>query len=168
MKNKRLQTLLLLLTAGLLSLHAQNMYVQETSGTKTSYILDDIQKLSFADGNLTIDKTGDNSQVYALSDLRYINFKEFTVSMEETKTIGAQGFHLYPNPATDMLNIDLKDKVDGTATLSIISMEGQALETLQLDNQKEISIDINHLPAGLYICNYRDEKQTKTIKFIKQ
>ncbi len=60
-KHKRLTALVLLLGAGMLCLQAQKMYVQENSGTKTTYVLDDIRKLSFADGKITVDKTGGNS-----------------------------------------------------------------------------------------------------------
>ena len=164
MKHKRLKTLVLLLGAGLLGIHAQNMYVQENSGTKTTYVLDDIQKLSFADGNLTIDKTG-NSKVYALSDLRYINFQEFTVNLAETKAIG-ESMSIYPNPANHLLNIALKGEASGT--ISIINLEGQVMETIQANRAGLVSIDISHLPNGFYICRHINDKETKTIKFIKQ
>jgi hypothetical protein len=169
MKHKRLKTLLLLLiAAGLTGIQAQEMFVNETNGTKTTYVLDDIQKMSFADGNLTVDKKDNSSTVYALSDLQYIDFTKPVVNINEMENAGNNSLNIYPNPANNLLHIEVKDGMGSTGTISIINLQGKVIETVQNDSNGLVSIDISHLSKGIYICRHTNSKGTKTIKFIKQ
>ena len=53
---------------------------------------------------------------------------------------------VYPNPAIDVLNIEMKEVI---STVSILSIDGKTIST-QFVNDLSTSIDVQNLPAGLY------------------
>ncbi|MCB0599017.1 MAG: T9SS type A sorting domain-containing protein [Lewinellaceae bacterium] len=66
---------------------------------------------------------------------------------------------LHPNPATEYLNVFLKDGQISrrkTPQLRILSMEGKVLETYRLDPIDEVThmIAVRQLPAGVYVLQY--------------
>ena len=169
MKHKRLKSsFVLLLGLGLTGLQAQTMYVNESSGTQTAYVLSNIQKMSFSSGNLTVTKTDNSSNVYALSDIRHLNFSDTTSGLNEPLTAQNQILSVYPNPISDILNINLTGIGRGEGTLSILNFEGKTLLSRQVNNEGILSLDISHLPTGIYLCRYSNATEKKTVKIIKQ
>jgi len=53
---------------------------------------------------------------------------------------------VYPNPANDVLNIELKETI---ATVSILSIDGKLIST-QTVNELSTVVDVQSLPTGLY------------------
>ena len=170
MRHKRLKlSAVLLLGLGLTGLQAQTMYVKESSGTQTAYTLSNIQKMSFSSGNLTVTKTDNSSGVFALSDLRYLNFSDITTDLQEDYlSVQSTNLSVYPNPVGDILNINLTGKSETEGTLSILNFEGKTLVTRKVSNEGVLSLDISHLPTGIYLCRYSNATEIKTVKIIKQ
>lgn len=169
MQHKKLKfSVVLLLGLGLTELHAQTMYVKEISGAQTAYTLSNMRKISFSSGNLTVTKTDNISNVYALGALRYLNFSDNTTIFNEPLSIQSQKLKVYPNPVSDILNIDLTGMVETIGILSILSFEGKTLVSQQVNNKDVISLDISHLPAGIYLCRYSNATEIKIVKIIKQ
>lgn len=96
------------------------------------------------------------------------NVKQVNPGIEISPNPVDGNLNIYPNPAHNLLNIELKDGIGSNSTLSIINLQGKVIETVQTDNPGLVSIDISHLPKGLYLCHHTNGKETKTIKFIKQ
>ena len=168
MRHKRLKlSAVLLLGLGLTGLQAQTMYVKESSGTQTAYTLSNIQKMSFSSGNLTVTKTDNSSGVFALSDLRYLNFSDITTDLQEDYlSVQSTNLSVYPNPVGDILNINLTGKSETEGTLSILNFEGKTLVTRKVSNEGVLSLDISHLPTGIYLCRYSNATEIKTVKII--
>jgi len=75
---------------------------------------------------------------------------------------------LYPNPASDMLYINIENAA-GDAGLEIFDMTGNRISDFDFSKTSElISIDIAHLPKGMYLLYISDTIQTRVIKFIHQ
>lgn len=75
------------------------------------------------------------------------------------------GVQVYPNPAVDVVNVVLSKDFDAnktTATLS--SIEGRTVATF--NNVSEINV--NKLPAGVYVLTITDGVKTETKKIIKK
>jgi hypothetical protein len=144
------------------------MYVKESSGTQTAYTLSNIQKMSFSSGNLTVTKTDNSSGVYALSDLRYLNFSDITTDLQENLSVQSQQLNVYPNPVGDILNIDLTRMPEAEGILSILNFEGKTVLSRQVSKEGVLSLDISHLPTGIYLCRYSNAAEIKTVKIIKQ
>ena len=89
---------------------------------------------------------------------------EFTntaaLSTTEVLTKNAE-LSLYPNPVSDILNIQTKEKVQSA---SIFDMTGRKMEARVLDNK----VDVTNLERGTYIINIQTEKGTSSEKFIKK
>jgi hypothetical protein len=169
MRNKRLKlSAALLLGLGLTGLQAQTMYVKESNGTQTAYALSNIKKMSFSSGNFTVTKTDNTNGVYALNNLRYFNFTDLSTNIEEPLSVQKQMLNVYPNPVTNVLNIDLTGTIQEEGTLIIFNFEGKAELNRQVSNKGVLSLDISHLPKGLYFCRYANVTETRTVKIIKQ
>ncbi len=169
MRQKRLKISgIFLLGLGMTGLQAQTMYVKENSGTQTAYILSSIQKMTFSDGNATIQKTDNSTDDYALSGLRYLNFTNPTTEISEpTDQLAHSNLITYPNPLTDLLNIDLKG-MTGEGTISILTLEGKEIQKQNTNGSSLIILNLNQLPKGIYLCRYSNSKEIKIVKFIKQ
>jgi hypothetical protein len=143
------------------------MNVAESNGTQTAYALSNIQKMSFSSGNLTVTKKDNNSGVYALSDLRYLNFSDHTTSLDMPVSVKSHVLFAFPNPAGNTLNIDLSGTAQGKGTLCLLNLEGKIVLKKHLNNAGVLTLDIRHLPKGIYICHYSNTTEVKTVKIIK-
>lgn len=83
------------------------------------------------------------------------------VSIDETES----NFKIYPNPASDMLNVDFDNSE--LRTIEIYSIDGQLLKTFSNVGSVHCTIDISELAKGTYIVNVIGNSTTWT-KFVKQ
>lgn len=169
MRFKRLKlSAVLLFVLGLTGLQAQNMYVKESSGTQTAYALSSIETMTFSSGNLTVNKTDNSSSTYALSDLRYLSFSDIATSFDESLSVQSKILSAYPNPVSNILYIDLSETAKVKGTLSILNFEGKTVLSRQINQAEVLSLDISHLPEGIYHCLYSSVSEVQTVKIIKQ
>lgn len=91
-------------------------------------------------------------------NLNYMEFKGVITGMdkENVKTI-----NVYPNPFTDVLQIDIQEK----AIYRISSSTGQIMESGLCEKSCTIG---KELPVGLYFVNLESEGMQKTVKLIKK
>ncbi len=169
MRQKRLKfSAVFLLGLGLTGLQAQTIYIKVKSGNQTAYTLSSTRKMTFSGGNAIIQKSDNSSIVYALSELRYLNFTNLSTGITEPRVqIGNSNFVIYPIPVTDVLNIDLTG-LTGELTLSILTLEGKEILKQTTNGGSLISLNLNHLSEGIYLCRYANAAEIKTVKFIKQ
>jgi|688.fasta_scaffold00466_14 endoglucanase len=73
-------------------------------------------------------------------------------------------FSMYPNPANDVLNINAKGVIEN---ISIVNMVGQNVLTVS-PNETFSRLNINQLPAGIYVVTSVIEGVTASAKFIKK
>ena len=169
MRIKQLKLIVVLLLGfGPTGLHAQSMYVKESNGTQTAYILRNIRNMSFSSGNLTIIKTDNSRGVYVLNGLRYLNFSTSSTGLDEQILVQKNTLIAYPNPATNVLNIDLSGAFHQEGILRILNYEGKTVISRKVSNESVESFDISHLPNGIYLCCYIISSKIKVIKIIKQ
>jgi len=75
--------------------------------------------------------------------------------------------HVYPNPATDILHIDVSGRtVNRPLKLTITNMVG-ALSQVRIFNSDNTSINTSGLPAGIYILRVEGDGQSQVVKFVK-
>lgn len=158
----------LLLGLGLTRLQAQIMYVKQSNGTQTSYALSNIQNISLSSGKLTVTKTDNNSGIYSLSDLKYFNFTDLSANLDNQLLVQNQILSAYPNPANNLLNVVITMTYMEKGYLSIHNIEGKTLLRRQVGSEEILSIDIHHLPNGIYLCQLSNSKVVKTVRFVKQ
>ncbi|MCZ8091205.1 T9SS type A sorting domain-containing protein, partial [Flavobacterium sp.] len=75
-------------------------------------------------------------------------------------------FTLYPNPAKDVLNFEVKNEI-GVKSVSVYNTLGQIVMAItNVDNLK--SIDVSSLTSGSYFVKVYTDKGSSSSKFIKQ
>ena len=72
-------------------------------------------------------------------------------TIENTK---AYAVNAYPNPASDVLRIELPDSK--TKTISVISLTGQVLKTIAVNNLN-VTMNVSDLENGIYMYQMKDD-----------
>lgn len=159
----------LLFGLGLINAHAQTMEITETGETQTSYSLNNIHKMSFSSGNLTITLKDDSDSDYALNELEHLIFSDGLVTnLMEDWSNQPQPLNGYPNPVNNTLTIDLNEFSGGKGIVNLQNIDGVTILSEEVNNQSIYSLDVSHLPEGIYICRYSNNEETKAIKITKQ
>ncbi len=74
---------------------------------------------------------------------------------------------VFPNPANDVVNVEVTSPFAGSVRVELVNMMGQVLNTATSDNLKT-SINIATLPAGMYMVDcYMEGVKIGTAKFVK-
>jgi hypothetical protein len=94
--------------------------------------------------------------------------RTLTIAMPCREEITEDDFDvtLYPNPATDKLNV-ICYTLYGNETMEIFSAVGQRVFKSEIRNPKS-EVDISALPPGIYFTEIVSGDQKKVLKFIKQ
>lgn len=89
----------------------------------------------------------------------YAGFEEFDKTNEKDNLV------IYPNPASNIINIKLGE-LKKVATISIFSIQGK--ELIRKEYTGNSQIDINHLSPGLYFLRIINGNQIISQRFIKK
>ncbi|MDN5213165.1 YCF48-related protein [Fulvivirgaceae bacterium BMA12] len=73
---------------------------------------------------------------------------------------------IYPNPLTTQLAISRQTTTP--ATVQMIDLSGRVLKTLHVKDKKEIVLDIQLLPPGIYAIRLTTPQTSFTAKFVKE
>jgi hypothetical protein len=79
-------------------------------------------------------------------------------------------FALYPNPAKDVLFLQLSANVLSKIQVSVVDVSGKIILSKSLEKaQKDeaIAIDVKGLSAGTYFAQLKTGNQVQKVKFIK-
>lgn len=80
-------------------------------------------------------------------------------SIKDQLSAGIYTMSLFPNPATDVLEVSLSQERVERLSIQLISINGQVLETLKYQPAQELrtQIDLSQLSAGYYILKLENE-----------
>lgn len=101
---------------------------------------------------------------YLLPYLNQFGVSDNQTVIHEFKPTGE--IHIYPNPASNVLNIDYPQEFLGVA-YEILNLNGQILVEGVL-KEKTISLNNNNMPAGEYILVVRKKDYVISFSFIKR
>ncbi len=110
-------------------------------------------------------KTYCNS-IYSSSDWSTKQFTTWATGINNVDE-GADVIRAYPNPAADVLKIELGIAQSGEAQLSILDVTGKVVAQKVMIGTTT-SINVNTLSSGIYILQYEDDKRTEQVKFNKR
>jgi hypothetical protein len=82
----------------------------------------------------------------------------------------AANIGLTPNPARDIVTLNLGQVIGEEAIIRVFNINGQLMNQFQFDSVEDANqdININALPAGTYYVNVRTTSTQQTLKLIKQ
>jgi hypothetical protein len=104
--------------------------------------------------------TANNLKNQVWYDNLYI-YRDATASVDNNTLLG---FSMYPNPASNKLNISAKETIQNADIFNVIGKKVMSVEI----NETSKSIDISSLTSGIYLVKYNVNGTTGTAKFIKQ
>ena len=89
-------------------------------------------------------------------------------AVSERIDAGEHGLQLYPNPASDQLNVSFNSEVPGPAELQIYDLQGRPLLQRMLttrSGEHQETIALSGLPDGIYLLRLRTAEGEYTEKF---
>lgn len=95
---------------------------------------------------------------------------QFTASSSTgIKEQKSNSFSIYPNPVKNNLNIVFKENIINFIEWNITNLSGKVIFEEKMEiKKKENNIDLNELPAGVYIFNMRDNEKIISRKILKE
>ncbi len=85
---------------------------------------------------------------------------------ESETTFSKDAFQVFPNPATDKINLDLSG-LNAVRSVNMVTVMGQHLKQIE-PNNLDRPIDVSDLPKGIYIIVVETEKGLLNKKFAKE
>ena len=79
------------------------------------------------------------------------------------------GMKMYPNPASESVNIAFSSEESADAVLSVMNLMGQTVYSMDVnvnEGNNMVTLSVNQLPAGVYMVNLKSNKGTTTQKLI--
>ncbi len=76
----------------------------------------------------------------------------------------ANGFYMYPNPATTFVNLSLKDTAGSIAAINVYDVLGKSVKAINNIQSDAISIDVSLLSKGMYFVAITTENNLKVTK----
>ncbi|WP_243347962.1 T9SS type A sorting domain-containing protein [Parabacteroides sp. FAFU027] len=104
-------------------------------------------------GNPLIDEEGSNNATKAFADLWFYSNPVYAVNQLPlfAKSATQSTFNIYPNPATDVLNISFAKPQSGD--INIYDITGKLITQATVNNETLKSISMNGLSKGIYTVN---------------
>ncbi len=93
---------------------------------------------------------GSTTGFYTLN-LENLDDNIFTITEEENNT--SEYFHVFPNPANDIVKIEIKGAVNSASKLKVYNLFGQ-LEKEYTCEANAFSIDVKSFKVGVYLLSY--------------
>lgn len=100
----------------------------------------------------------------------YINLNQIPLSanpprLSDPDLVGK--FELFPNPATEVFKLEYYSEVEETATLELLDITGRTVYSESLGSAEGLrttTVNVSHLPQGMYICTVQTASGVKTKK----
>lgn len=89
-------------------------------------------------------------------------------------TLSASSFELvnavtvYPNPARDVLNINMAGEFGTSTSFTVYNSIGQVIDKVNVNSQEDLSINTSNYSVGVYFIKIEKEGSVKTLQFIKK
>lgn len=89
-----------------------------------------------------------------------------TLSAASFETINA--VTIYPNPAQDVLNINMLEDFGTSTSYTIYNSIGQVINKVKVNSQQDLKVNTSGYSVGVYFIKIEKEGSVKTLQFIKQ
>jgi hypothetical protein len=86
-------------------------------------------------------------------------------SLNEINVSALTNYSVYPNPATDQLNIEMDINLNENPEMMIRSIDGRTIKRERISN-RFTNIDLSNVPSGLYMIEFRTNDSIESGKLI--
>ncbi|KAA5537614.1 T9SS type A sorting domain-containing protein [Paenimyroides baculatum] len=122
--------------------------------------------LTFSTANSPIKKLSRNTKGELTFKGNYIAY--FTTESVTNKEFNQQTFNVYPNPATDILNIQSKENLPENTSFTIYDLSGKIVLNHSAVHSNLNQMNISNLSSGAYILQINNPNINQSFKFIKK
>lgn len=137
------------------------------------WFIDDVTVMDMVNYNSRVRLTsaqGDTASAEAVSRGTIVDPAAFTPTKENTE--GAFQMRVFPNPAYNLLNINILGSERAPAAVTVVAADGRLLwsKTIELIGNREevLPVDISHFPSGIYFVKISTDKKVLVEKVVKQ
>lgn len=88
-----------------------------------------------------------------------------STSVDEIAVKSLTNYSVYPNPATDQLNIEMDINLNENPEMMIRSVDGRTIKRERISN-RFTNIDLSNVPSGLYMIEFRTNNSIESGKLI--
>ena len=100
-------------------------------------------------------------------NIKITALKEVPPHVLSAENFLAEKFNLYPNPATNVVNITNSENML-VQQIAVYDTAGKLIKTENYNNQPEIQLNIEHLPSGTYMLHIKTNEGTAVKKLVKK
>jgi hypothetical protein len=155
--------LLGILQAGVMPVTGSDLHVYKADGTKVSFTLSNVQKLTFTSSDLVVNKKAGDPESFAFTALNFFNLKDINLPTSVPAPETAVKLDVYPNPAPAEVTVASAQVI---GSLILYGLQGQRL--LQLaPKSSEVTLSLSPYPAGVYLLQVTDGTGTVIKKIVK-
>jgi hypothetical protein len=133
-----MKQLLLFLVLGLTSSAptiGQNIYVHTSDGLTHTYPLIDVTSITF-DGNvMNLNLITADTLSWNFSVIDYYNYDQWYVSVPEGLVLDRSGITVYPNPATEFVNVRYNMLANETVNVAVFDIRGSLIDEILSESQ---------------------------------
>lgn len=163
--------LLLLMLLPMTGLQAQKkLYIQASDGTKSSFPLSEIRKVTFPFRTLIVNSNDGNTHSFPFVDLRHARFTEWLSGNNTIDLIKNNPMTLFPNPVSEELTVRLASESSEIIEIRILDVKGNTVYTQtghMAPGANQIQMQLSHLSKGLYVCRVNKGNSIEIGKFLK-
>jgi hypothetical protein len=99
-------------------------------------------------------KLDSSSSIVDNIDIQVSRATVVTSIRRQLQNSGIENITLYPNPADDRINLDIRSLKNSNATIEVYSVTGQTLlhmQTAIIEGQQTVKLPLDKLPSGMYL-----------------
>lgn len=96
---------------------------------------------------------GSNNSYFTGTDKTYLLTPKYALDVKQSVGTSAMQASVYPNPASDVLNIDIKLQNPQNIEISLVDLQGKMVAgkcAFVNSNHVQMPINVGHLPSGFY------------------
>lgn len=136
-------------------LFSQTLIVENISGSSSSHSLADVLSIKFSPSEMLVNLNNGTASIY---DIEEIDF--YKIELGSTDLSGAEieeNVNIFPNPATEVLNINFSSNYKGEISVQIIDNAGRLIDQVFVGNhsgetQLKWHFQEKQIVAGQYFC----------------
>jgi len=113
--------------------------------------------------NLTIQATDETYTTSATYTINLNDLTETSIAIQEKDK-----FKIYPNPASNDLNIIFGSDITGPVLVNIINSVGKVVKEKTFENNSECKLNVSNLNNGIYFIQIMTKEETITQKILIQ
>ena len=130
-------------------------------------LIEDFKPTSFVYGFSSSGLTSTNEMVNKLDNIKITALNAVPPHILSAKSVLAQNFNLYPNPATNMVHITNTENML-VNQIEVYDTTGKLITTESYNNETEIQLNVEHLASGTYMLHLQTNEGTAVKKLVKK